>query len=192
MAGLDDLINLVRPPDHIPIQIDWGVVEAGLGTPLPADYKALIETYGPGTFDDFLTVFQPGTPFLTIELAFQARRSEQILNQLRDQGREIIPFPPGELLPAAGTDNGDTLYWIKRPTEESDAWTITGNEARNTIWPQFPGGLAAFLHAVLSRAIRFPIFPDDFPSPRPTFTSEEPPDPRQVAKLKAQGLYRDL
>lgn len=163
MAALDELVNLVRPPDRARAEIDWESVEARIGTSLPSDYKALVEIYGPGTFGNFLHVFQPVTPFLTIELTYQAQRQEEILNYLRDQGREIIPFTRGELMPVARTDNGDTLYWVKCPLGSPDAWTITGNEARNTIWPEFAGSITGFLYAVMSRALRFEIFPTDFP-----------------------------
>lgn len=55
--------------------------------------------------------------------------------------------------------NLDTLYRVTEPAGEPDAWTITGNGARNTQWPRFPAGLAAFLRAVLSGELRFSIFP---------------------------------
>ena len=193
MATLDDLVNLVPPPQQARIEVDWPRIEADLGTPLPRDYKVLVETYGPGSFDDFLNVFQPVTPFLTIELAYQARRGEETLDYLRDQGHEAIPFGRDELMAVAGTDNGDTIYWVKRPRDKPDAWTITGNEARNTDWPQFSDGLVAFLYAIMSGRLRFPIFPEDFPSRRqPSFGRYGPPDERRISALRAQGLYRDL
>jgi hypothetical protein len=168
--------------------VDWDPVEADLGTRLPRDYKAVIETYGPGAFGDFLSVFQPVTPFLTNELAYQSRRSAEVLNSLRN---ELIPFAPVELLAVARTDNGDTVYWVKEPCDEPDWWTIIGNAARNTTWPFFSGGLAAFLHEVLSGRLRYPIFPDSFPGQKPRFIPGGRPDPRRVAALRTQGLYRD-
>jgi hypothetical protein len=39
--------------------------------------------------------------------------------------------------------------------------------------------------------VRFEIFPNGFPSRAPVFTPQPPADPRSVAKLRAQGLYRD-
>jgi hypothetical protein len=193
VTALDELVELVRPPSHARQEIDWTTVETSVGTRLPDDYKGIIENYGPGTFGKFLHVYQPITPFLTIELAHQSRRSEEILGDLRAQGTEVIPFAPGELMAMAGTDNGDTLYWIKRPLDEPASWAITGNEARNHVWPEFDGGIAAFLYAVMSRELRFPIFPADFPGRRtPAFTTYGPPDKRGIAGLRAQGLYRDL
>lgn len=56
-------------------------------------------------------------------------------------------------------DNGDTVYWVKDPSDEPDSWTITGNAARNTNWPCFSSGLAAFLYVILSGRLSLPIFP---------------------------------
>jgi hypothetical protein len=190
-SALNELVGLVAPPAGPRPQIDWPGVESVLSFRLPADYKSVIETYGSGQFDAFLTLYQPVTPFLTIELGYQAKRQSEILAHLRASGSEHIPFVEGELLPVAGTDNGDTVYWVREDPNDPESWTITGNEARNTAWPRFPGGIADFLVAVLSRRTRFPIFPEDFPSRRPQFEPETEPDPVRVARLRAQGLYRD-
>jgi hypothetical protein len=190
--GLNKLVELVRPPAYPGVDVNWADVETVIGLGLPADYKNLVENYGSGQFDRFLTVYQPVTPFLTIELAFQARRKDEILAQLRASGREHIPFVADKLLPVAGTDNGDTVYWVIERPDDPDSWTITANEARNTVWPQFPGGITDFLYAVMSRQIRFPIFPRDFPSSNPRFRPQGEADPKRIARLRAQGLYRDL
>jgi hypothetical protein len=132
------------------------------------------------------------TPLLSIELGYQAMRQSEILAHLRASGLEHIPFSEGELLPVAGTDNGDTLYWVLEDPSDPESWTITGNEARNTVWPRFPGGIVDLLLAVLSRRTRFPIFPKNFPSRSPQFQPDGEPDPVLVARLRSQGLYRDL
>ncbi|RZU75950.1 hypothetical protein EV384_4530 [Micromonospora kangleipakensis] len=192
-SAFDKLVELVRPPAEPAGDVDWTGVETSIGVRLPTDYKLLVETYGHGQFDRFLTVYQPVTPFLTIELSFQARRKAEILAQLRAGGREHIPFGEGTLLPVAGTDNGDTVYWVLHSPDDPASWTITANEARDTRWPEFTGGITDFLYAVLSRQVRFPIFPKDFPSSRtPRFRPMGAPDPRRVAIPRAQGLYRDL
>ncbi|XVU30283.1 hypothetical protein ACQPZJ_25300 [Actinoplanes sp. CA-054009] len=192
MSAVNELLQLVPPPAGARAEIDWHSVEEAVGLRLPGDYKSLVEVYGPGQFDRFLTVYQPVTPFLTIELAFQARRKAQILAQLRGNGRERIPFADGALLPVAGTDNGDTVYWVTEDAGDPDAWSITGSEARGTVWPRFPGGVTDFLYAVLSRRTRFTIFPADFPGREPRFSPKGEPDPVWVARLRAQGLYRDV
>jgi hypothetical protein len=167
-------------------------VENGIGTRLPDDYKQIAERYGSGQFDGFIHVYEPVSAFLTVDLAFQLRQQEEILRYLRDAAREVLPYPPGRLQAVAGTDNGDTLYWVREPRDDPDAWTITGNAARNQEWPHFDGGLAEFLVAVLSREVSFEIFPDDFPGHRSlTFEPSPPAGDRMIAGLRAQGLYRD-
>jgi hypothetical protein len=167
MSALGRLIDLVPPPHNDRLQVDWATVEAAVQTSLPADYKQLAEIYGSGTFAGFIHVFEPVTPFLTVELAYQLRRKEEILHYLREAGREVIPYRAGELQAIAGTDNGDTLYWVRVPFDDPDACAIVANEARGTDWPTFEGGLVEFLVAVLSREIKFKIFPRDFPGRRP-------------------------
>ncbi|WP_229068898.1 hypothetical protein [Actinoplanes sp. DH11] len=81
---------------------------------------------------------------------------------------------------------------IERPGEP-DTWTITATEARGMMWPRFPGGIIEFLYAILSRRTTFALFPKDFPGRRPPrFTPSGEPDPKWVAMLRAQGLYRDI
>ncbi|MDI6100461.1 hypothetical protein QLQ12_17775 [Actinoplanes sp. NEAU-A12] len=80
MSRLQDLLALVPPPPVRPrVEVDWNLVEAAIGVRLPADYKSLVGIYGAGRFDRFLTVYQPVTPFLSTELAYQARRKTEIL-----------------------------------------------------------------------------------------------------------------
>jgi hypothetical protein len=191
-SALDELIMLVPPRRGPRSDVDWPGVESVLGFRLPADYKTVIETYGPGQFDHFITLYQPVTPFLTIELAHQAKRANEILARLRAGGREHIPFAEGEIVPVAGTDNGDTVYWVLEDPRDPDSWTITAGAARNTHWPRFPGGIVDFLCAVLSRRTRLIIFPDNFPSDEPRFQPDGWPDPARIARLRSQGLYRDL
>ncbi|MCF2533179.1 hypothetical protein [Yinghuangia soli] len=48
------------PPGHSPPPVDWLAVEAGLRRRLPQDYKLLVDTFGPGSFDDILGLHVPG------------------------------------------------------------------------------------------------------------------------------------
>jgi hypothetical protein len=60
-SALDELVDLVPPP-AAPHHIDWPRVESVLGFRLPADYKSVIEMYGPGRYDQFLRSFSPSRP----------------------------------------------------------------------------------------------------------------------------------
>jgi hypothetical protein len=42
--------------------VDWVEVESRLGTALPSDYKRMVETFGEGAFDGYLTLYQEPWP----------------------------------------------------------------------------------------------------------------------------------
>ncbi|WP_051366929.1 SMI1/KNR4 family protein [Hamadaea tsunoensis] len=169
MSILDELILVVEPPPAgvVPAP-DWAATEARLGLTLPADYKLLVERYGPGAFDKFLHVLQPGCTSVYVQLEAQAERMEELFEAFQ-AGNEPLPYDAGRLLPVAVTDNGDTVYWIRDPEDRPDDWRIVANGARNTKWPEFDGGIVDFLVAVLSRATYIEVFPRAFPRPDPVF-----------------------
>ncbi|MFG2313653.1 SMI1/KNR4 family protein [Streptomyces tendae] len=168
MTARDNLVRTVPPPPDVDSRVDWPRVEQDLGVSLPDDYKWLVERYGPGSFDGFLHVFQPAVPVATVRLVDRAERAAEILDQLREGG-ETLPYPTDELLAVGATDNGDTIYWVTRPEDAPNSWTITANGARNTKWPHFDGGLVEFLAAVMSGAYKMDVLPRSWPGPEPRF-----------------------
>jgi hypothetical protein len=168
----DDLLRLVAAPARQDGDRDWSAIEAVLGTRLPSDYKWLVEHYGPGSFDEFVHVFQPGTPIEPVQLEKQAERTAWALDYLRSGG-EAVPYENSELLSVCKTDNGDVGYWLRRPADSPDSWNIVVNEARGPRWSLFDGGIVEFLVAVLSGNHRVTVFPDDFPSDQPEFAPYE-------------------
>lgn len=166
------LRRLVPPPDGPIRQVDWQSVEERLGMHLPEDYKWIVESYGPGSFDGFIHVFQPGHEATAIRLEHQVDRARQILSQLRQRG-EIMPHDPSELVACGRTDNGDSVYWRGVSNADPQTWTIVVNEPRGTRWSSFDGPLAEFLRSVLSGDHAVGVFPDDFPSNVPRFASYE-------------------
>jgi hypothetical protein len=169
MTAADDLIRLVPSLVNDEVLTNWPVLETRLDLELPSDYKWIVDRYGPGKFDNFLHILQPGSPFEPIQLEYSIVRAGQILEQLRRSG-EVIPYSTSELLPVATTDNGDTVFWIRRPMKEPDLWTITVNAARNLVWSEFNGGIVEFLVSVLSGDRRVEVFPKGFPSEHPEFS----------------------
>jgi hypothetical protein len=162
--ALEQLRTLAPPPARAPTRPDWVGVETRLGLRLPRDYQALVETYGCGKFDEYLVVYTPGSPYDTIDLESQLACGAERLAVYRDHD-EQLPHAVEHLLDIAGTDNGESIYWVRRPGMEPDDWTIVVNAARDWIdWPAFDGGLVEFLAAVLSSEHRCDAFPDDFPS----------------------------
>jgi SMI1/KNR4 family protein SUKH-1 len=168
VTASDDLVALVAPPPRFPAILDWEAVEDRLGVRLPSDYKWLVERYGPGSFDDFLHIFQPGSDLESIRLEYQAERTAWALDYLRNGG-ESVPYENSELLSFGRTDNGDTCYWVRRPVDDPEAWTIVVNEARGPHWSTFEHGVVQFVFDVLSGNHHVSVFPDDFPSWEPEF-----------------------
>lgn len=175
MTAQEELLRLVPPPADVAVHIEWGQVEDDLGVALPDDYKWLAEQYGPGSFDEFLSILHPSSPFYPTRLVEAAERAAEILDQLHASGREKIPYETNDLLAVGKTDNGDTIYWVTDPQDTPNAWKVVANGARNTKWPRFDGGIVEFLVAVLSGAARIDVFPRDFPSARPLFKPSPKP-----------------
>ncbi len=170
MSKSSELRSLCPPPADLPVvEVDWLGLEGRLGTQLPGDYKWLVESYGAGSFDGFLHILQPNSPFEPLRLEDSAIRATQILEQLSGSGEEI-PFEISNLLPVGKTDNGDTIYWVKKSGGSPDEWVITVNAARNVKWPVFDGGIVEFLISVLSGGRQIEVFPRSFPSPRVQFS----------------------
>ncbi|MEU4421068.1 SMI1/KNR4 family protein [Actinoplanes sp. NPDC024001] len=175
---VERLVALVPPPpprSQVDLP-DWDEVERTLGFPLPEDYKELVNLYGPGTFDDFLVVFQPNSSSQYSELTHAIAEGADSLRSYADSG-EALPVPIDQLLAIAGTDNGDTVYWVREPGASPDRWRIGVNGARDfDEWYLYESGLAQFLVSVLSREWVVPAFPEDFPYPdrAPVFNSRLP------------------
>src|SRR4051794_31931890 len=106
--AMTDWLRLVDrfPPSRPPLAIDWAAFEASFGTALPSDYKKLVETYGYGRFNNFLTVFLPSSPHEFVELGTQrsvAGDKFEFLREYDEVGSRALSVDPDELLPAAGT-----------------------------------------------------------------------------------------
>jgi len=161
--ALAQLVAAVPPPAEV-VRIDWSEVEDRLGFPLPADYHALMETYGEGSFDDFLWLLHPtsSNPNLNLIEELHAQREALALDP------DGVGPRPQELVHWASTYNGDSVYW-KFDSERRLGSSVIVNESRGDAWPEYDLSATEWLLAVLTGRIRVPVFPDDFPSRRPSF-----------------------
>lgn len=75
------LIEIV-PPSGPRRSRDWNAVERELGTPLPEDYKELIEVYGGGVFDETVWLLDPECPDEDYNLVAQFAEREKVLARL--------------------------------------------------------------------------------------------------------------
>ncbi|WP_326667217.1 SMI1/KNR4 family protein [Streptomyces sp. NBC_01257] len=96
-------------------QVDWAEVESRLGTPLPSDYKALIEAFGNGMFDGFHCVFMPDDLVKSAEL--EARLGQPLWEP-------HPPFPAsGGLMPWMSNEHEQTFHWITEGPDP-DRWPV--------------------------------------------------------------------
>lgn len=154
MIAHDALARLCLPPDVPPPAVDWARAERDLGTALPADYKRLVETYGAGIFDDTVWLLVPGSPYGDCDLHAQTTERDEILADLWEAGEEKpdgLREAGARVLPWAFEEGtGAFLYWLARPGQHPDEWTVLYNEGRGPLWEHHDMGCLPFLLAVLT------------------------------------------
>ncbi|MFI8324627.1 SMI1/KNR4 family protein [Streptomyces sp. NPDC085529] len=98
------------PPAGPAIPVDWAAVEAWLGLPLPADYKAIADVYGPLDLGERLWI---QTPY--------ARDSEGFdYGHFVEESRRTAPG----VLPFGATRTSGTLFWDTTAGDDPDAWPV--------------------------------------------------------------------
>jgi hypothetical protein len=161
---LDRLRTLMPPPARAPETGGgraWAAVWRSLGTRLPDDFVAFIETYGPGEVCGWLTI---RSPFSDGAAGFVAAMLATLgaLREFKANHPKEVPYPlhfePGGLIPWGTSIDGDEFCWLARglPSE----WT-TVIVCRHAPIEEHPFGLEALLeHAVQSR-LQSMAWPDD-------------------------------
>ncbi|GLW54502.1 hypothetical protein [Kitasatospora phosalacinea] len=101
---------------------DWLPVERRLGLPVPASFKELAETFGPGEFSRYLLVHGPGDERTPHSLA-RARAA-----WFSPAAADLLhPYPPpgepGGPVPWGGTCHGDTFFWLPGAARP-DTWPV--------------------------------------------------------------------
>lgn len=143
---LEKLIALVPPPQEIrgrPTEAKWQELEARLGVPFPADYKALINTYGIGWFGGWIALQTPET---VIEFANPAVANTML--SFSDWGKPYSFFPePSGILICAHDDGNSQFGWDT--TGESDSWTVINFD--NDCWEEFHRPLNLTLSQILTQ-----------------------------------------
>ncbi|MBO8191781.1 SMI1/KNR4 family protein [Streptomyces oryzae] len=136
---------------------DWAVVEQELGTPLPDDYKQLVETYGRGDFWGALCLCTPFGDDNPVRL-------EGSLLEDFGPSRELFPeqhpyplFPePGGLLTWAVTENAAQLCWLTEGSPES--WPVV-IWSRDNDYERYGCSAAAFLDRWISGQVTSELLP---------------------------------
>ncbi|MGY0058859.1 SMI1/KNR4 family protein [Streptomyces sp. LZ34] len=132
-----------RPEPVVP---DWAVLEDGLGTALPADYKRLAEWYPTLLLGDFLLVPSPEQGREQYLLAgIRETLTEDLVDWWEhDMTAGLRPYPvPGGLLPWAESNQGDMFLWTTTGDDPRE-WLVTV-ASHNGGWWHYAGGAVQFL-----------------------------------------------
>ena len=168
------LTELTPPPSLTPTHADWAPVEAALHRELPADYKALVNTYGPGSFCEYITLMVPAA----VRKAYDIVKSNdghsdfaaEIWEDADEKPYEFSADLGYELVLWARTIDGDTLNWLAHPDRPPTAWrTLLVSRDVAEAWEHHDAPATAVLLGLLTGDIESDIITPDIDEP--SFTS---------------------
>lgn len=169
--ALDELIGVVPPP-AVPVGAGapalWARVEEALGVHLPRDYKAFIDTYGHGEFDDRFMIHSPFLPSGQIDasvemqsLSTHSKPYDESQRNLRDAGFPA-PYPlfpdDGGILCCASSSIGVGVYWVTSGASTAEpSWPVVYEDEGP--WFREPGGVVSLLVQMLEGRVTEPESP---------------------------------
>jgi hypothetical protein len=155
----------------------WGKIQERLGVPLPKDYKAFIDRYGTGSFNDWLIPYNPFTPidhlnlFQVLDAHHQASRQTQKMSDFNWSPVSPFELYPAEegLLPWGTTSNfNQALFW--QTSGPSQAWSVVLYSLDNGEYEVWKMDTTTFLYRLLFKEIKSVLLPEGFPSEDSTVT----------------------
>lgn len=165
---LDLLMPAPAEPLEVPTFEDWQRCEREL-TAVPDDYRSFVEAYGTGVIDDFIWLVNPISANKYLNLVSQSRIILDALEETSTKFPGMYPMPrfpdPGGLLPFAGTDNGDSLFWVTNGKPNS--WTVAVMGPRSPECYCYDCGMLEFVLALLRTELNCAAFPSDVPGTPP-------------------------
>lgn len=175
---IEKLLAVAPPPERqkpAPLASDWERLEKKYGLTYPADFKAIIATYGRGHFADFFGIGHPFDPAQSPPYDDWVKlRLDGIAFAQRAYPKDAVTFPlhptPDGLFPWGYTDNGGTLCWLVNPTKNN--WPIIClDDACSKEADVFDLSTADFLTGWLTNEIipKAITPPDFFPLSEPIF-----------------------
>ena len=142
LAALELLVAPPATPFRAPC--DWAAFERANDFLPPSDYRALLDTYGSGTFEcaiGRLVLDQPEHPKRTFLEGNRWLRDNfrhfQRMEPERNPTWSVYP-EPGGYLPFAVDDTSLSFGWLT--AGEPDAWTVAIEGTRDAWWSELPFG----------------------------------------------------
>ncbi|THV41879.1 hypothetical protein [Glycomyces buryatensis] len=139
--------------------IDWTEVTRELGSELPADYRALIDMFGPGLIrGSDIIIYGPGCPNVYYDLVPESKQRiedlEGLWSDVPPEDRPPHLFVPGtHLVNWATSGCGEYFYWIADATKPPETWTVSLEQGRDGAWEHFDLGCVDFLLAAFTGRI---------------------------------------
>ncbi|MFE7522025.1 SMI1/KNR4 family protein [Streptomyces halstedii] len=143
---------LLPPPGSGGDAVDWKLIELTTGLVFPADYRELVELYGGGEINEYLSVSTPpvpGSPYGDL----LDRGDPALSDRDREELGALLPggaLPP--LLPFAGTASSDVAFWLREGAP--DDWRVAVFRRQTphgtSRWTVLDGGTAALCVAALT------------------------------------------
>jgi hypothetical protein len=156
MTALDDLKRLLPPPERPAVsEYDWPAIEAEIGTALPADYKSLVDAYGPVRFSANLRLCTPHGRPGGLDLTCWLELTRELL------GDPACP-PQSDHIPAGFALDPDALTaWGSITGSEYCLWYAAGPDpdvwpvivGGPTVWGFYSGTATEFIVALLTRTL---------------------------------------
>ncbi|MFE2918372.1 hypothetical protein [Kitasatospora indigofera] len=146
--------------------IDWATVEAGIGSPLPSDYKVLAEAFPSFAVDEFLLVSTP-RPGDESDFVVGVTSARELLEDEVSEddipAEYLVAGDDGQmaaLLPCGGTPDGDEIFW-NTAAEDPDSWPVVFR-SRGGGWWTVQEGIVGFLEGIFSGRVVVPGLPPSF------------------------------
>ncbi|MFG3689615.1 hypothetical protein [Micromonospora sp. NPDC047740] len=148
---LDRFAALIGPPPaHVP-PVDWADVEARLGVPLPADFRAFAAAYGPIDLGEYVWIWSPAGS----EVPYQVRTLGWLRSN-RDANPGSAPYrfwpEPWGLLKWATSRAGDDFFWDPSGSEDPDTWPVVARFAHHR-WHRFDLTMTDLVAAMVTDGI---------------------------------------
>ncbi|WP_234323542.1 SMI1/KNR4 family protein [Streptomyces sp. NRRL F-2580] len=134
------LLDLVPPDFAGGERIDWDAAEAALGTKLPSDYKALLDTYGVGDIGELVIL----PPLPSDVRGYERCHVGSMTAGLRglwddDSGVPGVTLGADAVLPWGSGMNANEMAWLMNDPDP-DKWPVVAWR-RHHLWSESPWAL---------------------------------------------------